>query len=90
MAERFVLQNFNGDVAKGLIGNIARDVREGGGSETGLAVYQFHRHRSLVFDGVDNLRIAQVYGNVIVAMPVHQRVCMGWDFDVENANRLIF
>jgi len=90
VAKRFVLDDFDGDIAKGLIGKIARDVGEGGGRETGFAVLELDGDGSLVFNGVDHFGVAESDVDVVVAMPVHQRVGVWWDLDIEDADGFIF
>src|SRR5580658_273227 len=52
-AEGFVVYDFYGYVAEGLIGSIACYVSEGGRGEAGLAVLEFYGYWWLVFYGVD-------------------------------------
>src|SRR5580700_2307534 len=53
VAEGFVLKNFDGDVAEGLIAQVAGDVGEGGGREAGFGVLELEGCGRLVFEGVN-------------------------------------
>ena len=90
MAEGFVVCDLDGHVAEGLVGLIAGDVGEGCGGECGLAVLEFDGYRRLVFYGVDYLGGAQVDGEVVVAVPVHQGFGVGRDFYVVDADVFVF
>ena len=90
VAEGFVFENFDGDVAEGLIGEIARDVGEGGGREVGFAVAELDGDGRFVFDGVDDFGVAEGDVDVVVAMPVHEGVGVGRNVDVEDADGFVF
>ncbi len=90
VAEGFVLEDFDGDVAEGVVGGVEGDVGEGGGGETGFAVLQFDGYGRLVFDGVDDFARAQGDVDVVVAVPVHQSFGVRVDFDVEDAHGFVF
>jgi hypothetical protein len=89
LAEGFVLEEFDGDVAKGLIADVAGDVGEGGGGEAGVAVLELEGDGRLVFDGVDDLGGTERDGDVVVAVPVHQGVGVGRNFDIEDADGFV-
>ena len=88
-AEGFVLEEFDGDVAEGLIADVARDVGEGGRGEASLAVLEFDGDGRLVLDGVDDVGGAEGDGEVVVAVPVHESVGVRWDFDIEDADGFV-
>ena len=90
VAERFVFEDFNGDIAEGLGGVVAGDVGEGGGGEAGLSVLEFDGDGGLVLDGVDYFGWAQSDVDVVVPVPVHQGVGVGRDIDVEDADVFVF
>lgn len=89
LAKFFVLQQFDGDVAEGLVGLVAGDVGEGGGAEVGLAVGEFDGDGIFAFHRVDDFGGAQRDVNVVVAVPVHERVGVRRDVDVEDADMLV-
>ena len=90
MAKRFIFEDFDGDVAEGLIAEIARDVGEGGGREAGFAVAELEGDGRLVFHSVDDLGIAESDVDVVMAVPVHEGVGVGRDVNLEDADGLIF
>jgi len=90
VAEGFVGYDFYGYVAEGLVGLVADYVGEGGGGEGDLAVLEFDGYGRLVFYGVDYFGGAQVDGEIVVAVMVHQGVGVGWDFDVVDADVFVF
>jgi hypothetical protein len=90
ITKRFVLEDFDGDVAEGLIGDVARDVGEGGGGETSFAVLEFDGDGRLVLDGVNDLGGAENDVDVVVTVPVHQGFGVRVDFDVEDADGFVF
>ncbi len=59
VAEGFVVYDFYGYVAEGLVGSVAGYVGEGGGGESGLSVLEFDGYGRLVFYGVDYFGCAQ-------------------------------
>ena len=89
-AERFVFQDFDGDVAEGLIAEVAGDVGEGGGGEAGFTVLELDGDGRLVLDLVDDLGGAEGDLEVIVAVPVHEGVGVGRNANVEDADGLVF
>ena len=90
VAERFVFEDFDGDVAERLIGGVGDEVGEGGRRETGFAVRELDGDRRLVFDGVDDLGVAEGDVDVVVAVPVHEGVGVRSDVDVEDADGFVF
>ena len=71
VAEVFVVYDFYGHVAEGLVGSIVGYVGEGGGREVRFAVLELDGGGRFVFDLVDYLGWAQSYIDVVVAVPVH-------------------
>ena len=90
LAEGFVVCDFYGHVAEGLVGSVAGYVGEGGGRETRVAVLEFDGGGRFVLDLVDYFGCAQSYVDVVVAVPVHERVGVGRDFDVVDADVFVF
>jgi hypothetical protein len=88
--EGCVLEDFDGDVAEGVVGGVEGDVGEGCGGETSFAVLQFDGGGRLVFDGVDDFGGAQGDVDVVMTVPVHQSFGVRVDFDVEDADGLVF
>ena len=89
LAKLFVLQEFNGDVLEGMVIHVARDVGEGGGEEASVSVGKRDGNGILAFDRVDDFGGAEGDIDVVVAVPVHQRVGMSRDFDVEDADVIV-
>ena len=90
VAERFVFEDFDGDVAEGLVREIAGDVGEGGGGEAGFTVLELDGDGRLVLDLVDDLGGAEGDLEVVVAVPVHEGVGVRRDLDVEDADGFVF
>ena len=90
MAEVFVVYDFYRHVAEGLVGSVAGYVGEGGGREVRFAVLELDGGGRFVFDLVDYLGWAQSYVDVVVAVPVHESVGVGRDFDVVDADVFVF
>jgi hypothetical protein len=90
VAEGFVLEDFDGDVAEGLVAEAPDNMGEGGEGEAGIAVLKFDGDWRLVFDSVDDLGGAQVDGDIIMTMPVHESVGVSGDVDVEDADGFVF
>ncbi len=86
----FVLQEFDGDVAEGLVGKILRDVGEASGKKVGLSILQSDRDRGLARDVVLHARGPQRHVDIVVAMAVHERGCVGRDLHLEHADVFIF
>lgn len=89
VAEGFVLEDFDGDVAEGLIGEIAGDVGEGGGGEARFAILELDGYGRLVFDRVDDFGGAEGDIDVVVPVPVHESLGVGSDVDVEDADGFV-
>jgi hypothetical protein len=90
IAEGVVGYDFYGYVAERLVGLIADYVREGGGGEGDLAVLEFDGYGRLVFYGVDYFGCAQVDGEVVVTVTVHEGFGVGQDFYVVDADIFVF
>jgi len=90
VAEGFVGYDFYGYVAEGLVGLVADYVGEGARGEGDLAVLEFDGYGRLVFYGVDYFGCAEVDGEVVVAVMVHQGFGVGGDFDVVDADVFVF
>ena len=90
VAEVFVVYDFYGHVAERLVGSVVGYVGEGSGREVGFAVLEVDGYWGLVLDLVDYLGWAQGYVDVVVAVPVHESVGVGWDFDVVDADVFVF
>ena len=90
VAEVGIVENFDGDVAEGIIGNIADEVGEAGGGEAHIAVGEFGGGRRLAFYVVLDFGGAEVDGDVVVTVPVHQSLSIGVDLDVEDADGFVF
>jgi len=86
VAEFVVLQEFDGDVAEGTVGNIAGDVGVAAGEESGLAVLEVDGNGIFALNGVHDFGIAEGNVEVVVAMAVQERVGVGGDVDVEDAD----
>ena len=89
-ARGFVLQELDGHVAEGRVGEIAHEVSEVAGSEPGFAVLQFERDWWLALDVILDLRWAEGDVDVIVVVGVEERGIMRGDLDLEDADVLIF
>ena len=90
VAEVFVRYDFYGYVAERLVASVAGYVGEGGWRETGFAVLELEGYGGLVLDLVDDLGWAEGYEDVVVAVPVHEGVGVGRDFDVVDADVFVF
>jgi hypothetical protein len=89
-AEAVVLEEFDGDVAKGLVGEIAGAMGEGSGRrEGGLSVVQSYLDWRLADDFVGDRGVAEGDVNVVVVVPVDERVGVRGDFDVEHADLVV-
>ena len=89
-AEVGVVEDFDGDVAERIVGDIADEVGEGGGDEADIAVGEFGGDGGLAFHVVFDFGWAQIHGDVVVPVPVHQGFGVGWDFDVKDADGFVF
>ena len=85
LAEFVVLEEFDGEVAEGLVA-IVDDVGEVAGDQGGLAIRQFGGDGGLAFDLVDDFGCAQHDVDVVVTVRVEKRVGMGGDVDEEDAD----
>jgi hypothetical protein len=85
-----VVEDLDGDVAEGLVAEIAGDVGEGGGGEAGFSVLKLDGDGRLVFDGVDDFGGAEGDVDVVVAVPVHESFGVGSDLDVEDTDGFVF
>lgn len=90
VAQGGVVEDFDGDVAEGLRAEVAHDVSEGGGGEAGVAVGELDGGGRLVFDRVGDFAVAEIDGEVVVAVPVHLTLGAGVDLDVEDAHGFVF
>jgi len=89
-AESFVVENFYGDIAEGVVVDVAGDVGEGSGGKVGVAILKFDSDGRLVFDGVDDFDGAEGNVDVVVAVPVHKSVGVRSELDVEDADGFVF
>ena len=89
LAKFFVLQEFDGDVAEGMVARIAGDVGEGCGEKASVSVGEFDGDGSFTFDGIDDFGGSEGDVDVVVAVPVHERVGVRGDFDVEDADLIV-
>ena len=55
-----------------------------------FAVLEVEGGGRFAFDLVDYFGCAEGYVDVVVAVPVHESVGMGWDFDVVDADVFVF
>jgi hypothetical protein len=90
VTERIVLEDFDGDVAEGLIGNVAGDVGEGGWGEAGFAILELEGNGRLVFHSVDDLGVSESDVDVIVTVPVHESFGARRNVDVEDSGGFVF
>ena len=60
VAQRFVLEDFDGDVAEGLVAEGAHDMGESGEGESDIAVLKFDGDGRFVFHSVDDFGGAQI------------------------------
>jgi len=86
----FVLQQFDGHVAKRLVRQIARDVGEIAGPKPDLAILQFHRGRRLAFHFVREVRGPERNIDIVMVMDVHQRGIVRCDLYLEHADIFVF
>jgi hypothetical protein len=89
LAEFFVLQKFDGDVAEGMVARIAGDVGERCGKEASVTVGEFDGDGIFAFDGVDDFGGSEGDVNVVVAVPVHESFRVRRDFDAEDADLIV-
>jgi hypothetical protein len=89
VAQRLVFQDLNSYVAERLLSGTAHGVRESCGGESSIAILEFDGDRRLVFDGVRNLGLTEIDREVVMAVPVHQRLSLGIDLDIEDAHRFV-
>ena len=89
-AQGFVVENFDGDVAEGLGAEVADGVGEGGGGEADVAVGEFDGGGRLVLNRIGDFGVAEIDGEVVVAVPVHLSFGVGIDLDVEDAYGFVF
>ena len=86
LAEFVVLQEFDINVAKGLVAKIADDVDDVAGEESGLSVAQVDGGGILALHGVEDFGVSEVDVNVVVAMAVEKSFAVRRDLDVEDAD----
>jgi len=86
----FVLQEFDGDVAEGLIGKILRDVGKAAGKDVSFSILQGNRDWRLARDIILHVRGSQRHVDIVVAMAVHERGRVGRHFHLEYADVFIF
>ena len=84
------LQQFDGDVAEGSVGEVVRDVGEAAASEVRFTVLELKMDFGFVEDGVDDVGRAERYVNVVMVMLMKLRVLVRRDFDVVNSDIFIF
>jgi len=84
-----VLQEFDGDVAEGMVARIAGDVGERCGKEASVTVGEFDGDGIFAFDGVDDFGGSEGDVNVVVAVPVHESFRVRRDFDAEDADLIV-
>src|SRR5271156_3024824 len=89
LAENIVLKDLDGDVAEGLIRNVSGDVGKCSWGEAGLAVLNLEGDRRLVFDGIDDLGVAESDVDVVVTVPMHESFDVRRHVDVEDANGFV-
>ncbi len=89
LAQRLVLHQFDGHVAKRLRAHVLHKVRKSRGHEAGIAVGEFDVDSGFVLHRIGHLGCAEGDRDVVVAMPVHQRLRARGNLDVENAHRLV-
>ena len=80
MAQLFVLQDLDSDVAEGLGGEIAGDVGVAAGEESGLSVLQLYGDGILALHGVDDLGVTKRDVDVVVAMAVQESIGVRREF----------
>ena len=90
LAGGFVLQELDGHIAEGSVGQIASDVGEVAGDKTSFAILQVKRDGRLALDVILDLRGAERDEDVIVVMGVHESRVMGWDLHLEHADVFVF
>jgi hypothetical protein len=88
-AELVVLQEFDGEVAEGLVGLVVGDVGVGGVEEVGLSVAEGDRGGGPALHGVDDLGVSEGDIDVVVTVPVQESVGVRGDVDVEDADLVI-
>jgi hypothetical protein len=88
VAELVILQEFDGQVAKGLRG-AADYVDEGGGEESDLVGLQLYGDRIFACDGIDDLRGAEHDVDVVVCVTVQESLGVRRDVDVEDADLVV-
>jgi hypothetical protein len=86
VADLVVLQEFDIDVAKGLVAKIADDVDDVAGEESGLSVLQFDGDGGFALHGVEDFGVSEVDVDVVVAMAVEKSFAVRRDLDSENAD----
>lgn len=84
------LQQFDGDVAEGRVGEVAGDVGETAAREVRFAVLELKMDFGLVQDGVHDVGRSKRNINVIVVVLVELRVLVRRDFHVVHADVFIF
>jgi hypothetical protein len=89
VAQLFVLDKFDGDVAKGLGGEIAEDVSEGSGNKADISVGQREGNGIFAFDGVHDFRGTNRDEEVVVPVPVHESFGVRRNVDVEDADLIV-
>ena len=85
-AEFVVLQEFDVDDAEGLVAEIAGDVGEVAGEESGLPVLQFDGDGVFALHGVGDFGVAERHVDVVVAVPMHLSLGVRREFCDEDAD----
>lgn len=86
VADLVVLQEFDINVAKGLVAKIADDVDDAAGEKSGLSILQFDGDGVFALHGVEDFGVAEVDVNVVVAMAVEKSFAVRRDLDGEHAD----
>jgi hypothetical protein len=90
LAGGFVLQELDGHIAEGGVGQIASDVGEVAGDKTRFAILQLERDWRLALDVVLDLGGAERDVDVVVVMSVHEGRVMGLDLYLKHAHIFVF
>ena len=85
-----VVQEFDGDIAEGLLGKIVRGVGEASHEEAGIAVFEFELDRRFGRDCVFDFTVAQSDEDVVVVVAVDQGLGVWGDFDFEDTDVFVF
>jgi len=84
------VEEFDGDVAEGGVAEIASDVGEAATREVRFAVLEDEMDFWFVGNGVDNVGGAERNENVVVIVLMKLRLVVRRNFDVVNADILVF